>query len=173
MIHPVAPSFTKIDISKLEITPAVSTPKKYKFGSIKHNKYDLVTTFPKILTTFSGCKYSKISIRSTPELTNWIQELEQLVSRAEEPMTIIPLVKASAEYPDEIRLKFPPQSILVNAKDGCEIDPNDLKRNTQIVPIVKLGYYINGRKVGLVATMLKGLVYEKQMERVEFEADLS
>jgi hypothetical protein len=164
-MSPVAPLFTKVQ--KFEIMPAVQTDKKYKFGSIKN----MVVTFPKVKTTFSGCKYNKISVGTTPELTKWINELEQLI-KALDNYDVVSLIKYSSEYLDEIRLKFPPSSILVNAMDNTEVDPNDLKRNTLIVPIVRLGYYINGRKIGLVATMLKGLVYEKEMERVEFEADL-
>jgi hypothetical protein len=42
---------------------------------------------------------------------------------------------------------------------GNSIDPNDISSGSEIVPIMKIGYYRNGNKFGLNMTMLKGLVY--------------
>ena len=49
--------------------------------------------------------------------------------------------------------------------NGSSVDPEDITAGSEIVPIVRIGYYRNGNKFGLNLTMLKGLVYLNQKKR--------
>jgi hypothetical protein len=55
-------------------------------------------------------------------------------------------------------------------EDGNSIDPDDVSSGSEIIPILKIGYYRNGNKFGLNATMVKGLVYPntKKQRSVDF-----
>jgi hypothetical protein len=79
----------------------------------------------------------------------------------------------SVDMPNELRVKLAVkrgeadengeivdmiESIFVT-EDGTSIDPQDIRAGSEIVPIVRIGYYRNGNKFGLNLTLLKGLVY--------------
>ena len=49
--------------------------------------------------------------------------------------------------------------------NGSSVDPEDITAGSEIIPIVRIGYYRNGNKFGLNLTMLKGLVYLNQKKR--------
>jgi hypothetical protein len=49
--------------------------------------------------------------------------------------------------------------------NGSSVDPEDITAGSEIVPIIRIGYYRNGNKFGLNMTMLKGLVYVNQKKR--------
>lgn len=48
---------------------------------------------------------------------------------------------------------------------GANVDPQEITSGSEIVPIMRIGYYRNGNKFGLNLTMLKGLVYLNQKKR--------
>ena len=50
-------------------------------------------------------------------------------------------------------------------EEGKSVDPEDISAGSEIVPIVRIGYYRNGNKFGLNMTMLKGLVYVNNKRR--------
>lgn len=56
------------------------------------------------------------------------------------------------EIVDMIESKF-------ETEDGTPIDPQDIRSGSEIVPIMRVGYFRNGSKFGLNLTLLKGLVY--------------
>lgn len=62
-------------------------------------------------------------------------------------------------------------------EEGKPIDPEDVHAGSEIIPIMKIGYYRNGNKFGLNLTMLKGLVYpnakrRRSMDIAQLEFDL-
>lgn len=85
----------------------------------------------------------------------------------------------SAESPNELRVKLAikrgevdEHGEVVDMIDtpfvddsGNSVDPEDITSGSEIVPIVRIGYYRNGNKFGLNMTMLKGLVYLNQKKR--------
>jgi len=44
-------------------------------------------------------------------------------------------------------------------EDGNGVEPTTIMSGSEIIPIMKIGYYRNGNKFGLNMTMVKGLVY--------------
>lgn len=50
-------------------------------------------------------------------------------------------------------------------QEGSPIQPEDVASGSEIVPIIRVGYYRNGNKFGLNLTMLKGLVYPSTRKR--------
>lgn len=185
-----AVSFTKVSLSDLVFMPPRETI-KWAFGTIKlQTTKELVISGPTLLTCFKGCKYNKICFEM-PRESEFRQWLEAVSARMEEVVRSCPeAFKANCKnadrfvfeppykfssdsslYSDELRCKFPPKSILINALDGVEFDPNDLERNTPVRPIIKLSYYRHGDKFGLVCTLIKGYVYERQ-QKVDDEYEL-
>jgi hypothetical protein len=79
----------------------------------------------------------------------------------------------AADLPNELRVKLAIKrgevdehgevvdmiETVFHDEDGKSIDPEDVSAGSEIVPIMKIGYYRNGNKFGLNLTMLKGLVY--------------
>jgi hypothetical protein len=85
----------------------------------------------------------------------------------------------SADSPNELRVKLLVRRgevseegevvdlIETNFVDehGNSIDPLDITAGSEIVPIIRIGYYRNGNKFGLNLTMLKGLVFLNTKKR--------
>ena len=85
----------------------------------------------------------------------------------------------SADSPNELRVKLAIKRGEVDEhgevldlietplvdENGSNVDPEDITAGSEIVPIVRIGYYRNGNKFGLNMTMLKGLVYLNQKKR--------
>lgn len=150
--------FNKIETEDVQVIPEVVTNRKFQFGALKYLDRDLTLTLPKVRTLYSGCKYNKIALTSTPELTAFVQCLEGKLSR--DGYNVTPNKHTL------IRLSVPPFSVLVDAKTGDDVDVNDLKRNTLVTPVVRFGYYVHGKKLGLVCTLIKAFVHEKIVERI-------
>jgi hypothetical protein len=78
----------------------------------------------------------------------------------------------SADMPNEMRVKVAVKRDTVDEHgevvdsittvfhdvEGKSIDPDSITAGSEIVPIIKIGYYRNGNKFGLNLTLLKGLV---------------
>lgn len=85
----------------------------------------------------------------------------------------------SADSPNELRVKLAIKRGEVDehgevldmietpfvTEDGVSVDPEDITSGSEIVPIMRIGYYRNGNKFGLNLVMLKGLVYLNQKKR--------
>jgi hypothetical protein len=85
----------------------------------------------------------------------------------------------SADSPNELRVKLAIKRGEVDEhgevvdmietpfvdENGSSVDPEDITSGSEIVPIIRIGYYRNGNKFGLNMTMLKGLVYLNQKKR--------
>jgi hypothetical protein len=85
----------------------------------------------------------------------------------------------AADLPNELRVKLlvKRESIAENGEvvdmietqfvdeEGRSIDPQDIMHGSEIVPILRIGYYRNGNTFGLNLTMLKGLVYPSTKKR--------
>jgi hypothetical protein len=85
----------------------------------------------------------------------------------------------SADSPNEFRVKLAVKrqevdehgeivdriETVFHDEAGECIDPEDIYSGSEIVPIMKIGYYRNGNKFGLNLTMLKGLVYQNTKKR--------
>jgi hypothetical protein len=97
----------------------------------------------------------------------------------------------AADLPNELRVKLSvkrgevdEQGEIVDMietsfqdEEGGSIDPESITSGSEIIPIMKIGYYRNGNKFGLNLTMLKGLVYPnlkrpKTMDVSQLEFDL-
>lgn len=91
----------------------------------------------------------------------------------------------SADSPNELRVKLAVKRQEVDEhgetvdrietvfqdEEGVSIDPEDIYSGSEIVPILKIGYYRNGNKFGLNITMLKGLVYHNTKKRKSVDLD--
>lgn len=97
----------------------------------------------------------------------------------------------SADSPNELRVKLSVKrgevdehgeivdmiDTVFQDEHGNSVDPESISSGSEIVPIVKIGYYRNGNKFGLNLTMLKGLVYHntkkrKSIDLAQLEFDL-
>ena len=160
--------FSKVDLVNVVFHEPVLSPKKYQYGSI-----DLVVTGPKLTTLFGGCKYGKITLdlSSNPDFQAFITALEDHLQGVK-PEAEVTRIK------DKIALKFPTKSVLIDTQSNAELDPTHLLRNTPMIPVISFAYYINGRKMALVPTLVKGLVYEREKvpmssNEVDYEADIA
>lgn len=85
----------------------------------------------------------------------------------------------AADMPNELRVKLAVkrgevdehgevvdmiETVFVD-QEGSPIQPEDITSGSEIVPIIRVGYYRNGNKFGLNLTMLKGLVYPSLRKR--------
>lgn len=61
---------------------------------------------------------------------------------------------------------------------GQEVNPQDIEAGSEIIPIIRIGYYRNANKFGLNMTLLKGMVFpgtartKKTMDYSELEFDM-
>jgi hypothetical protein len=60
--------------------------------------------------------------------------------------------------------------------DGNKMNPEDLRKGDEIMPIMRVGYHRNGNKFGLTFTLLRGKVYpgsrkRKSLDIAELEFD--
>lgn len=95
----------------------------------------------------------------------------------------------SADYPNELRVKLAVkreydgqgesvdmiETVFVD-EEGERIDPEDLRAGSELVPILRIGYYRNNNKFGLNITMIKAKVFpgapRKRPRHEDFEFDL-
>jgi hypothetical protein len=97
----------------------------------------------------------------------------------------------AADLPNEMRVKLAVKRDQIDehgesvdmietqfvTEDGLSVDPDDITSGSEIIPILRIGYYRNGNKFGLNLTMLKGLVYpstkkRRSMDIAQLEFDL-
>lgn len=85
----------------------------------------------------------------------------------------------SADMPNELRVKLLVKRGEIDGQgetvdlietpfvdeEGNAIDPGDISAGSEIVPIIRIGYYRNGNKFGLNITMLKGMVFINNKRR--------
>lgn len=91
----------------------------------------------------------------------------------------------SAESPNELRVKVLIKRGEVDEhgevldmiatpfedENGNSVDPDSISAGSEIIPIIRIGYYRNGNKFGLNMTMLKGLVFPNQKKRRLIDLD--
>lgn len=46
-----------------------------------------------------------------------------------------------------------------NGSDDIVVDPKDIVAGSYVIPVIKISYYRNGERFGLVLTLIKGLVF--------------
>ena len=98
----------------------------------------------------------------------------------------------TADLPNELRVKLAIKrdhvddqgqvvelidSVFVD-EQGQAVNPQDIESGSEIIPIVRIGYYRNANKFGLNMTLLKGMVFpgtgrpRKAMDYSELEFDM-
>lgn len=97
----------------------------------------------------------------------------------------------SADSPNELRVKLAVKRGAIDEhgeivdmietifldQEGGAVDPENISAGSEILPIMKIGYYRNGNKFGLNLIMLKGIVYpsnkkRKSLDLAQLEFDL-